>query len=90
MSKNETIAVLLQHAIDKRRAELTPEQQEKNRKSGEEFFQAISNVWNNKIPTPWAAAAMQNNVEYEEIAKAIADRWEQSFAEFSAEEEKEE
>lgn len=88
MSKNETTAELLQHVIDKRRAELTPEQQEKNRKSGEEFFQAISNVWNNKIPTPWAAAAMQNNGEYEEIAKEIADRWEKAFAEFTAEEEK--
>ena len=88
MNKNETIAELLQHAIDKRRAELTPEQQGKNRKSGEEFFQAVSNVWNNKIPTPWATAAMQNSSEYEEIAKEIADRWEKAFAEFTAEGEK--
>ena len=88
MTEEKTIAELLQHAIEKRRAELTPEQQEKNRKSGEEFFQAISNVCNNKIPTPWAAAAMQNSSEYEEIAKEIADRWEQAFADFTEEEEK--
>lgn len=88
MSDGKTTAELLQQVIDKRRAQLTPEQQEKNRKSGEEFFQAIANVWNNKAPTPWAAAAMQNGGDYEEIAKAIADRWEQAFADFSAEEEK--
>lgn len=88
MTDEKTIADLLQHAIDKRRAQLTPEQQEKNRKSGEEFFQAVSNVWNNKPPTPWAVAAMQNSAEYEEIAKKIADRWEQAFADFTAEEEK--
>lgn len=88
MTDEKTIADLLQHAIDKRRAQLTPEQQEKNRKSGEEFFQAISNVWNNKVPTPWAVAAMQNSAEYEEIAKEIADRWEKAFADLTEEEEK--
>lgn len=88
MTDEKTTAELLQHAIDKRQAQLTPEQQRKNRKSGEEFFQAISNVWNNKVPTPWAAAAMQNSAEYEEIAKEIADRWEKAFADFPAEEEK--
>lgn len=88
MTDEKTIAELLRDVIDKRQAQLTPEQQEKNRESGEEFFQAVSNVWNNKPPTPWAIAAMQNSAEYEEIAKAIADRWEQAFAEFSAEEEK--
>lgn len=88
MTDEKTTAELLQDVIDKRRAQLTPEQQEKNRKSGQEFFQAISNVWNNKVPTPWAGAAMQNSGEYEEIAKEIADRWEKSFAEFTAEEEK--
>lgn len=88
MTEDKTIAELLQHAIDKRRAQLTPEQQEKNRKSGENFFQAVSNVWNNKVPTPWAVAAMQNSAEYEEIAKEIADRWEKAFAEFTEKEEK--
>lgn len=48
----------------------------------------VLNVWNNKIPTPWAAAAMQNSAEYEEIAKEIADRWEKAFADFTEEEEK--
>lgn len=88
MTEEKKISELLQDVIDKRRAQLTPEQQEKNRKSGEEFFQAVSNVWNNKVPTPWAAAAMQNGGDYEEIAKAIADRWEQAFADFSAEDQK--
>lgn len=88
MTEEKKIADLLQQAIDKRRAQLTPEQQEKNRKSGEEFFQAVSNVWNKRPPTPWAAAAMQNGGDYEEIAKAIADRWEQAFADFTEDEEK--
>lgn len=88
MTEEKTIADLLQHAIDQRQAQLTSEQQEKNRKSGEEFFQSISNVWNNKVPTPWAVAAMQNSGEYEEIAQAIADQWEKAFAELSAKEEK--
>lgn len=88
MTEEKTIAELLQHVIDKRQAQLTPEEQEKNRKSGEEFFQAISNVWNNKIPTPWAVNAIKNSGEYDKIAKEIADRWEQTFAEFTAKEEK--
>lgn len=88
MTNEKTTAELLQQWIDERQAQLTPEQQEKNRKSGEEFFQAISNVWNNKVPTPWAVAAMQNSDEYKELAKEIADRWEKAFADFSAEEEK--
>lgn len=61
---------------------------EKKIRSGKEFFQAASDVWNNKVPTPWAVNAIQNSGEYEELAKEIADRWEKSFAEFSAEEEK--
>lgn len=88
MTEEKTIAELLQHAIDKRRVQLTPEQQEKNRKSGEEFSQAVSNVWNNKVPTPWAVAAMQHSSEYEELAKEIADRWEKAFADFTAEDKK--
>lgn len=88
MSDEKTIAERIQDAIDKRRAELTPEQQEKNRKSAENLLQAVSNVWTNKVPTPWAVGAMQNSGQFEELAKAIADRWEKSFAEFSAEEEK--
>lgn len=88
MTEDKTIAELLQQAIDQRQAQLTPEQQEKNRKSGEEFFQAISNVWNNGPTMFWGVAAMQNGGDYEEIAKTIADRWEQAFADFTAEEEK--
>lgn len=127
MTEEKTIAELLQEAIDKRQAQLTPEQQEKNRKSGEEFFQAVSNVWNNKVPTPWAVNAIENTKEVEamteavteafaegalssslnsgpragltdkkkmkrmtaeELAKEIADRWEQAFADFTEEEEK--
>lgn len=88
MSKKEILTDLFQHVFDKRKSQLAPEQQEKNRKSGEEFFQAISNVWNNKPHTPWAASAMGHSAEYEEIAKEIADRWEKAFAELTAEEEK--
>lgn len=88
MSDEKKLSDLLEHAIDKRRAELTPEQQEKNKKSAENLLQAMSDVWNNKIPTPWAVGAMQNSAEYEELAKKLADRWEQNFAEFNAEEEK--
>ena len=88
MSDEKTIAERIQDAIDKRRAQLTPEQQEKNKRSAENLLQAISDVWNNKIPTPWAVGAMQNGGEYEELAKEIADRWEQNFADFNAEEEK--
>ena len=127
MTDEKTIAELLQHAIDKRQTQSTPEQQEKNRKSGEDFFQAVSNVWNNKVPTPWAINAIENTKEVEgmteavteafaegalssslnsgprvgltnkkkmkrmtaeELAKEIADRWEQAFADFTAKEEK--
>ena len=88
MSDEKTIAERIQDAIDKRRAELTPEQQEKNKKSAENLLQAVSDVWNNRVPTPWAVGAMQNSAEDEELAKKLADRWEQNFAEFNAEEEK--
>lgn len=54
----------------------------------DEKTKPVSNVWNNKVLTPWAASAMQNSAEYEEIAKKIADRWEQAFADFTEEEEK--
>lgn len=56
---------------------------EKNKRSAENLLQAISDVWNNKVPTPWAVGAMQDSGEYEELAKSIADRWEQNFAEFN-------
>ena len=88
MSDEKTIAERIQDAIDKRRTQLTPEQQEKNKRSAENLLQAMSDVWNNKIPTPWAVGAMQDSSEYEELAKGIADRWVQNYAEFNAEEEK--
>lgn len=85
MSKKETLTDLFQHAFDKRKSQLTPEQQEKNRESAEEFRQAISDVWNNRPPTPWAVNAMKNSGESHEIVKEIADMWEQRFKEFKEE-----
>lgn len=72
MSDEKTIAERIQHAIDKRRAQLTPEQQEKNKRSAENLLQAVSDVWNNKVPTPWAVGAMQDTSE-DELAEQCSE-----------------
>lgn len=88
MNDKKTITDLFQHALDRRKAQLTPDQQEKNRKGAENFLQAVSDVWNNRTPTPWAVNAMKYSGQHDELVKEIADRWERAFAELSAEEEK--
>jgi hypothetical protein len=86
MDKKETIADQIQQVFDKRRAQLSDEEREKNSENWNNFRQAVSDVWNNRVPTPWAVNAMEHSGQHDELVKAIADRWQQAFAELTKEE----